>query len=198
MFRYILCNGVTPIINVGSHAKKTASQINLILDCMKTFCKTILIVGFVMIGTFGLHAQSADNKLDQVDLMKKVVGRWQCELGKDTVLISDNVAFGTGLICSSQIIANGEIHHSVKQLYGYDKKIDKFIIAELIESSPVIEVCNSWFTSQNTGEIVVTNPENAPFRFKFEFKNADLIVQTAIQNDKVVQEISLIRIKDEK
>ena len=165
---------------------------------MKTFCKTILIVGFVLINTFGLQAQTADNKLNQVDLMKKFVGRWKCELDKDTVIINDNIAFGTGLICSSQIIANGKILNSVKQLYGYDKKTDKFIVAELIESSPVIEICTSWFTSQDTGELIVINPDNAPFRFKFVFKNADLIVQTAIQNDNVVQEITITRIKDEK
>jgi hypothetical protein len=165
---------------------------------MKTFCKTILIVGFVLIGTIELHGQTADNKLNQVDLMKKFIGRWKCELGKDTVIIGDNIAFGTGLVYNSQIIANGKILNSVKQLYGYDKKIDKFIVAELIESSPVIEICTSWFTSQNTGELVVTNPDNAPFRFRFEFKNADLIVQTAIQNDTVIKEITISRIKDEK
>ena len=166
--------------------------------CMNTFCKTILIVGFVLINTLGLQAQTTDDKLNQVDLMKKFVGRWQCELGKDTVMIADNIAFGAGLICSSQIITNGKILNSVKQLYDYDKKTDKFIVAELIESSPVIEICNSWFTSQDAGELVVINPDNAPFRFEFVFKNADLIVQTAIQNDKVVKEITITRIKDEK
>ena len=157
---------------------------------MKTFCETILIVGFVFIKIFGLSAQTTDNRLDQVDLMKKFVGRWKCELGKDTIMVSEHVAFGTGLICNSQIIANGNILHSVKQLYGYDKKMDKFIVAELMESSPVIEICISWFTSRDTGELVVINPDNVPFRFKFVFKNADLIVQTAIQNDKVVKEVT--------
>lgn len=165
---------------------------------MKAFCKTILIAGFILINAIQLQAQTLDNKLNQVDLMKKFIGRWKCELGKDTVMIGDNIAFGTGLICSSQIIANGKILNSVKQLYGYDKKTDKFIVAELIESSPVIEICSTWFTSQDTGELVVTNPDNAPFRFKFVFKNTDLIVQTAIQNDKVVKEITITRIKDEK
>ncbi len=165
---------------------------------MKTFYKTMLIAGFVLNGTFELQAQTTDNKLDQVDLMKKFVGRWKCEVGKDTLFISENIAFGAGLVCNTQIIAHGKILNSVKQLYGYDKKIDKFIVAELIESSPVIEVCTSWFTSQNAGELVVTNPDNAPFRFRFEFKNADLIVQTAIQNDKAVKEITLSRIKEEK
>jgi len=61
---------------------------------MKAFCKTILIVGFVLTNAFGIQAQTTDNKLNQVDLMKKFVGRWKCELGKDTVIISDNIAFG--------------------------------------------------------------------------------------------------------
>lgn len=163
---------------------------------MNEFCKTILIVGFILFGTFELQAQTTDNRLNQVDLIKKFVGRWKCELGKDTVLIGDNISFGTGLVCSSQMIANDKIINSVKQLYGYDKKIDKFIVAELIDSSPVIEICTCWFTSPNAGELVVTNPENAPFRFKFEFKNSDLVVQTAIQNDKVIKEITIARIKD--
>ena len=165
---------------------------------MKTFYKTILIAGFVLIGTFKLQAQTTDNEHNQVDLMKKFVGRWTCDLGKDTVLIGENISFGTGLVCNNQIIANGKILNSVKQLYSYDKKIDKFIVAELNESSPVIEICTIWFTSQNTGELVVTNPDNAPFRFRFEFKNAGMIVQSAIQNDKVIKEITITRVKDEK
>jgi len=162
---------------------------------MKTFCKTILIAGFVLIGTFELLAQTTDNKLNQVDLMKKFVGRWRCELGKDTVVIGDNFAFGTGLVCNSQIFVKGKVINSVKQLYGYDKNTDRFIVAELIETSPVIEICSSWFTTENAGELVVTNPDNAPFSFKFEFKNADLIVQKALQNDKVVREITITRIR---
>lgn len=165
---------------------------------MKTFCKTILIFGFILVGMIEMQAQTDDIKLNQVELMKQFVGHWKCELGKDTVIIGDNTSFGTGLVCNSQIIANGKILDSVKQLYGYDKKADKFIVAELIESAPVIEICSTWFTSANTGELIVTNPDNAPFRFKFEFKTPDLIVQTAIQNDQVVKVITITRIKDDK
>jgi hypothetical protein len=162
---------------------------------MKTLCKSILIVGFILISINELLAQQPENNLQQVELMKQFIGIWKCELGKDTIIIGDNIAFGTGLVCNSQIIVKGKIINSVKQLYGYDSKIDKFIVAELIETSPVIEICYTWFTSENAGELVVTNPDNAPFRFKFEFKNPDLIVQTAIQNDKVIKEIFLTRIK---
>jgi L-ascorbate metabolism protein UlaG (beta-lactamase superfamily) len=137
----------------------------------------------------------AYTKLNQVELMKKFAGSWKSELGKDTLLITVNTPFGTGMVSSSQTTVKGKILDSVKQLFGYDKKIDKFIIAEQIKSSPVIEICNAWFTSETGGEIVITNPENTPLRFTFEFRTPDLIVQRAILNGKVVKEISLIRLK---
>jgi hypothetical protein len=165
---------------------------------MKAFCKIILVTGFILISIPGILAQQTENKLNQVELMKQFIGSWKCELGKDTLIIGDNIAFGTGLVCNSKIIVKGKIINSVKQLFGYDSKTDKFIVAELIENSPVIEICSTWFTSTNTGELVVTNPDNAPFSFKFEFKNPDLIVQTAIQNDKVIKELFLTRIKSDK
>jgi len=165
---------------------------------MSTLYKTTLIAGCIILNICWMQAQNNETKLDQLKLIKQFAGHWKCELSKDTIVVGENVAFGPGLICNSQIIVNGKIINSIKQLYGYDKKTDKFIVAELIESSPVIEICSTWFTTENTGELIVTNPDNAPFRFKFEFKSPDMIVQTAIQNDKVVKEITIKRIRDNK
>jgi hypothetical protein len=119
--------------------------------------------------------------------MKQFVGTWQCELGKDTFLLSENVPFGSGMISSSMIVTEVDTLDSIIQLYGYDKKNDRFIVTEQIKSSPVIEICEAWFTLKNFGEIVVTNPENAPFKFKSEFKAPNMIVQTAIRDDIVVK-----------
>jgi hypothetical protein len=47
---------------------------------MKTFCKTILITGFILISINGILAQTTDNRLNQVDLMKQFIGSWKCEL----------------------------------------------------------------------------------------------------------------------
>ncbi len=49
---------------------------------MKTFCKTIMITGFILISINGILAQKIDNKLNQAGLMKQFVGSWKCELGK--------------------------------------------------------------------------------------------------------------------
>jgi hypothetical protein len=162
---------------------------------MKTFWKTTLITVFLLISISGIQAQTKHSRLNQVELMKQFIGTWTCELGKDTILISENKPFGTGIVCNSQIVTKGENIDSVKQLCGYDKKNDRFIMAELIKSSPVIEICNVWFTSKNSGEIVIINPDNASLKFRFEFKTPDMIVQTAIRNEKVVKEITLTRVK---
>ncbi len=136
-------------------------------------------------------------KLDQVELMKQFIGTWKGEFGEGSIFTAENKPFGNGMVCNSQIVSNGKTMDSISQIFGYDNKIDKFIIAELKESSQVIEICSIWFTSKNTGEIVITNPENAPFKFKFEFKTADIIEQICIKDNKVVSEITLTRMKND-
>jgi hypothetical protein len=165
---------------------------------MKTILRTIIIAIFVSMSYGEVKAQPKLDKLDQVELMKQFLGNWKGELGKDTFLISENKSFGTGMVSIARIITKDTCLDSIRHLYGYDKKIDKFILAELIKSSPVVEICNSWFTSNNTGEIVIVNPANVNVRYKYEFRNPDMIVQTALLNDKVVKEISLTRILNDK
>jgi hypothetical protein len=164
---------------------------------MKTFSTTLLIVLFLLINTNRMQAQTTQTKLNQIELMKQFIGTWKSEFGEGTIFTCENRPFGNGMICNSQIVIKGKIIDSVTQLFGYDNKTDKFIIAELKESSPVIELCSTWFSSKNTGEIVVTNPDNAPYTFKFEFKTSDLIIQTAITDGKVVNEITLTRIESD-
>jgi len=145
-----------------------------------------------------IHPQSNEIKLDQVELMKQFLGTWKCEFGNNTTFMCENKQFGNGAISNSLITTDGKVVDSVVQIYGYDNKTEKFIIAELKESSPVIELCSIWFTSENTGEIIIINPENAPLKFKFEFKSPNMIEQTAIQDNKVVNKIVLKRIEENK
>jgi len=162
---------------------------------MKIAYKTLLIVLFFLINTNGMKAQTTEKKLDQVELMKQFIGTWKGEFGENSIFICENKQFASGVISNSHITTNGKIIESVAQLYGYDSKTDKFIIAELKESSPVIEICSTWFTSLNTGKIIITNPNDAPLHFEFEFKNPNTLEQKAIQDNKVVNKIILKRIK---
>jgi len=163
---------------------------------MKKITIFLLLSFLILFNMNTIQAQTSATKLDQVELMKKFIGNWKGEFGDNQVFTSENKPFANGMISMSRITKNGEIIESLAQLFGYDNKTDKFIIAELKESSSVIEICSTWFTSVNSGEIIITNPNDAPYRFKFEFKTPDLIEQTAIQDNKVVNTIMLERVKN--
>jgi hypothetical protein len=166
---------------------------------MKTFNLATLIVGVLLFCTIDMHAQSGNSSLNQPELMKQFIGTWKGEVGKDTIVIGTNNPFGPGLDCTSEIITRGKTLNSVRQLFGYDIKNDKFIIAELIKSSPSIELCAMWFISKSEGEMVlfqdISNPENAILKWRFEFKTPDTIVQTALKNNKIYKVVKMTRIK---
>ncbi len=163
---------------------------------MKNSDKYLLILLFVSMDIGAIQCQSVKPTLNQVKLMKKFLGNWKCELEKDTMLFITNTPFGTGTISASRIVAKGLTLDSTVQLYGYDKKSDRYIMAELIRSSSVLEICYAFFTSETAGEIVVTNTGNAKFKWRFEFKTPDLIIQQALADDKVVREIYVKRWKE--
>jgi hypothetical protein len=99
------------------------------------------------------------------------------------------------MVSNCQIVKKVILLDSLRQLHGYDKKTDQFIMAELIESSSMLEICHIWFTSQNAGEMVVTNNENSKYKWSFEFETSDLIHQRAKLEGKVVKEVLITRKK---
>ncbi len=163
---------------------------------MKKTIKTTLIILLILIGINETFAQSTEKKLNQVELMKQFLGTWKGEFGNNTFFKSENESFSNGIISNSQVTVDGKIVDSISQIYGYDSELDKFIIAELKKSSSNIELCLIWFNSDTTGEIIITNPENAPLSFKFEFKDSNTIEQTSIKDNNVVNTILLRKINE--
>jgi hypothetical protein len=162
---------------------------------MKSFFITLLIAMFFSISIKETLAQTTETKLNQVELMKQFIGTWKCELGKNTIYRSENKPFGTGMACIIQVISNGEIVDSVKQLFGYDDKTDKYIVAELIKSTSVIEIGTAWFVSEHTGKIFITAPDGDEPKFNFEFKTPDVIKETAMLDNNIVVEMEFNRVK---
>ena len=163
---------------------------------MKKTTITTLIILLILIGMNEIFAQSAEKKLNQVELMKQFLGTWKGEFGNNTFFKSENEPFSNGIISNSQITVDGKIVDSISQIYGYDSELDKFIIAELKKSTSNIELCLIWFNSDTTGEIIIINPENAPLSFKFEFKDSNTIEQSSIKDNQIVNTIILRKIKD--
>ncbi len=162
---------------------------------MNTISKSLIAAIFQLIIITGIQAQDVKSKLNQIELMKQFIGTWKCELGRDTFLITETKPFGSGMISKSQIFTKDIVIDSVIQVFGFDKNADKFIMAELIKSSQAIEICSTWFTSNNAGEVLVINPDKGPLKFKFEFISAGYLVQTATYDDKVVKVVTGVKLK---
>jgi len=158
-----------------------------------------MITVFLLFSTNGMQAQTTQTKLDQVELMKQFLGTWKYELAKDTTIISEFTPFGTAIEDNYQIVTKGKILDSGNELLGYDKNNDRIIVAQLSKSSPNIEIMSWCWTSKNIFEGVrfqdITNPQNATFIMKIEFKSPDLFVMMFTQNNKVIAAYTYTREK---
>jgi hypothetical protein len=165
---------------------------------MKKFCLTAVIAVFLLIFFNGLQAQTTQTKLNQIELSKKFIGSWKCEYAKDTTIFWDGKPFGTGLECYSKTVSKGKIISEGKELYGYDKSIDKCIDAHM-EKGMDIGLTAFWFITNNKYVYLpysdVSNSEKASRRSEGEFKSPDMMVETTFVNNKPVKTITYTRVK---
>jgi hypothetical protein len=163
---------------------------------MKIVCLTTMISALLFF-TYGIQAQTTDTKLDQIELMKQFIGSWKYDSPDGSSMIFENIPFGDAMVGNTKFISKDTIFDQNKYLWGYDKKNDKIIIAEIFNDTPVMEIDVVWFTSKNIVEGVlqkdIYNPENASTKFKFEFKSQDAFILTVTQNGNIVGELTWIR-----
>lgn len=137
-------------------------------------------------------------ELNQVELLKKFVGNWKCDIAKDTTAFYEGKPYGTGLDCSFKSITKGKVVMEGKQLRGYDKNIDKFIFSGMMKGTD-LNFFAAWFISKNKYLFVpysdITNLEKASWKVEGEFKSPDVIFETYIVNDKSVKTDTWTRVK---
>jgi hypothetical protein len=152
-----------------------------------------------IIGDTLKQAQTMQAKLDQVELMKKYIGTWKCEMGKDTTMVLNFSLFGTALEGNFKVVTKDKTLNEAKKLLGYDEKNDILIECLITNSSPDIILVAFWFTSNNTSQAVlfqdISNPGKATIKWKEEFKSPDMFIQTYIENNKVLSASTFIREK---
>jgi hypothetical protein len=165
---------------------------------MKTFCLTTITVVFLLLSTNGIHAQTTQPKLNQVELMKQFLGNWKAEIAKDTFYIAKYKLYATGIEGTINIVTKGKIITEGKAIVGYDKKIDKIIEADLIEGSDIM-LYALWFTSKNACTEIpyndLSNPAKTPVTWQYEFKTPDVLVWNYVENNKTTMTYTFHREK---
>jgi len=166
---------------------------------MKTFCTTTIIVAFLLLGANVAQAQTTQTKLDQMELMKQFLGIWKGELTKDTVMIMNFTSYGKALEDNLKIFTKGKILSSAKEIYGYNPKYDKIVVAAIGDDSPQIAIYAAWFSSKDTGNLVgyqyLANPEKSNFKVQWIIIPPDSAKRIVYQNSKVISVSTYIREK---
>lgn len=166
---------------------------------MKTVCLTTAIVVFLLLFTNRIQAQTTDTKLDQMELMQQALGIWKGEIAKDTVMIMNFTSYGRALEDSITIITKGNTISSSKEIWGYNQKYDKIVVACIGEKSPQIRIYAGWFSSQDTMNLVsyqyLSDPEKSTFKIQWILIPPDSAKRIVYQNNMVTSIITYFREK---
>ena len=75
----------------------------------------------------GIQGQATQTQLDQLKLMEQFLGKWQHDVGKDTVYVWEFQKFGEAIFANTyNIIRSQKVPFGIV-CYGFDKKLNKFI-----------------------------------------------------------------------
>jgi hypothetical protein len=145
-----------------------------------------------------VKASESPKELNQIELHKQFVGNWKTETVKDTTIFWDMKSYGTGFEGYFKVVTKGKLTIEGKQLWGYDKNLDKYVCSEMYKGMDNV-LYTSFFTSKNKSTILyfsdISNPDNATTKWEIELKSPDMFVQNMIMNNKIVKVDKCTRIK---
>jgi hypothetical protein len=137
-------------------------------------------------------------ELNQVELFKQFLGSWKCDIGKDTTEFWVGKSYGTGLACDFKDVTKDKIVSEGKSLWGYNKELDKFIVASMFRGKD-LGIYGVWFTLKNKYLVIpfsdISYPDKASFKMEGDIKSIDMFVETTFVNNKPVSTVTYTRVK---
>jgi len=173
----------------------------LIHDYMKRVYAFSLELIFILLCINVIDAQTNLPDLNQMELLKQFTGTWKNESIKDTLFTAEFKPYGNNCLEFTLIsVTQGKVWLEMKQLWGYDKKSNKVVIAGIMKDSPNFMLQAAWFTAKNRFEQVpyefASNPDKAGFIVVFDLKSPDQVIRTEIVNGKSLVAETYTRVKD--
>jgi len=92
---------------------------------MKPFCSTTMIAVFLLLFSNEISAQTLQPKLNQMELMKQLLGTWQRTTDEGTVEILETKLFGEAVIITFTNEIKGEKFPVFMELSGFDDRDGK-------------------------------------------------------------------------
>ncbi|MDP4206026.1 MAG: hypothetical protein Q8859_08520 [Bacteroidota bacterium] len=140
----------------------------------------------------------APKKLNQKELIKQLLGSWKADLEKqDTIANVEVTPWGEGIEITYKFMTKGKLISEVKELYGYDKNIDKFRVPSLVRGQ---EVRNwiFWFISPKKYLQVSPQEINNPiisYKLEGEFISPNQCIEKRLLNGEKIGATTYTKIK---
>ena len=74
---------------------------------------------FALCFSMNLHAQSSENDLDQVELMKQFIGKWAAEAGKDSTWLWEITPSNNGYVHAFYLNVKGKTVATLPGIFGF-------------------------------------------------------------------------------
>jgi hypothetical protein len=159
--------------------------------------KLILLMLLCSNAVFEQTSQTVTSHPSQVDLMKKWIGYWRTE---GTYITSEIRAYGIdGLEGYQKVQIKDSVAEEHRFIYGYNKKLDKYISASISKNNSGLFLVAFWFTSENVCKRIpfedLSDPDRAASSAIYEFKSKDQIIATFREKNKPDRSFKIIREK---
>ena len=97
----------------------------------KIILSLIVLPMFVLCFSINLNAQSSETDLDQVELMKQLIGSWTAETGVDTTVLWEIIPSGWGYTHNLDFKAKGETYQTNKGIIGTPENFETVTMVTL-------------------------------------------------------------------
>ena len=141
---------------------------------MKNFCLMTVTAVFLLLSiSNGIQGQNSTSNLDQPKLMLQFLGKWQANVGKDTVEVWECQVYGKAYTSNVYQVIKGQKSPLYTNNISYSPKEVKFKGFQLIADGSYGTWIGSFTSEKKLEGIMVQNFNPEPVYGKFEiiFKN---------------------------
>jgi hypothetical protein len=151
-------------------------------------CTTIAFTVLFLICSIGVKAQNTQSGLDQVKLIKPLIGSFKCDLAKDTVATWKVKSFAKGYELNYKFLAKGKPYIEIRDLWGFDSKSDKWVCFSLQTHKKDYALFYAKFVTSNEfiwDQFFITDTEAVSEKYCIEIVSSDkFILYTMINGTK--------------
>ena len=97
---------------------------------MKKSINLLLCISLLSYFSINLHSQTSTEELDQVKLVKQIIGTWEVCIGEDSIVQMTCTPIGEGILCQFEWKSSGKVYDEGVTLVGFsaDRKTIVFTL----------------------------------------------------------------------